>query len=441
MILTFAVTNFRSFAETARLDLTTPELRTITPRAGKTWSDVTDRVAAIYGANAAGKSTVLDAINALAHSLRTPGSGRIHQPHAATAKANPCTEYEVEFVADSTRYAYKVCASTWGIAREELRSYPKGTSRLLFRRTMGSEQGTTNFAPGASLTGPSAEVWRITKPTMLYLATAHRFGHPQLAPIARALLAGVGIDHLSFRERQDEDVLRRVVMEMVAAPDAQVDLVKALVQAADLGVESMQVRSQEIPQEVRARIERVLRAMEDGDDQGEVDVPSLQEEVVFRHHCKDGKSFELPVHRESSGTITWLSMAWHALDSLRNGTVLLVDELDASLHPVLARQVVELFLDPSLNTKGAQLVFSSHDVTLLGNSPTRLLEPRQVWFAQKGRYGESELFSQDMFDNRRGNNSERRYLAGAFGALPNIDDRLLQDYLALPSSTPETIIG
>lgn len=440
MILKFAVTNFRSFAGTAELNLTAPSLRTNTPRAGQTWLEVTDRVAAIYGANAAGKTTVLDAINALAHSIRSPGSGRFFQPHAGAVESDPCTSYEVDFVADGVRYHYSVCAASWGIKHEELRSFPKGSSRLLFVRTRESSDAEVSFNPGASLTGPTAEVWRITKPSMLFLATAHRFGHDRLAPIARALLAGVGIDHLSFRERQDHDVLERVVMEMVAAPESQVDLVKALVQAADLGIESMEVRTQEIPADVRAKIERVLRALEDGDDDS-ADVPSLRDVVIFRHRGLDGEEFELPVHQESSGTITWLTTAWHALDALKNGTVLLVDELDASLHPMLARYVVELFLSRSLNNRGAQLIFSSHDVSLLGNSPTRLFNSRQVWFVEKDEVGASEMFSQDEFENRRGNNSERRYLAGAFGAVPNIDDRLLQDYLNYSSNPPSAVDG
>lgn len=439
MILTFAVTNFRSFAGTAELDLTSPVLRTNTPRVGQTWTGVTERVAAIYGANAAGKTTVLDAINALAHSLRAPGSGRFFQPHAGRSETDPYTEYKVEFVAEGVRYAYSVSAAPWGIKHEELRSLPKGTSRLLFRRSQDGAEAEVEFVHGASLSGPTAEVRRITKPSMLFLATAHRFGHRHLAPVARALLAGVGIDHLSFRERQDEEVLERVVMEMVAAPGSQVNLVKALVQAADLGIESMEVRTQEIPPHVRERIERVLRALEDGDDDAAVDAPSLRDVVMFRHRGEDEAQFELPVHRESAGTITWLTTAWHALDALRNGTVLLVDELDASLHPALARYVVELFLSPSLNAKGAQLIFSSHDVTLLGNSPTRLFEPRQVWFVEKDEAGASEMFSQDEFENRRGNNDERRYLAGAFGAVPNIDDRLLQAYLTSSPSELDLI--
>ena len=107
-----------------------------------------------------------------------------------------------------------------------------------------------------------------------------------------------------------------------------------------------------------------------------------------------------------------------------------MDELDASLHPGLARYLVQLFLDSQTNPLGAQLIFTTHDVSLLGNSPTRLLEPRQVWFAEKDRSGRSELFCLDDFDNRVQNNNELRYLAGKFGAVPVIDETPLLSFIS-----------
>lgn len=430
VLLSFAVRNFRSFAEAAELTLTSPALRTNVPRGGQTWIDATERVAAIYGPNAAGKSTLLDAILALSTALKTPGSGRIFQPSVAkSSDGEPATEYDLEFVAAGVRYRYEVSAAPWGIAHEALFAYPKATARTLFTRTQSGAGETLEVRPGDSLTGPTAEVRRITTPKMLFLATAHKYGHGALAPIASSLLAGVGIDHISFRERLDEDVLHRVVMEMVAAPEAQVDLVRALVQTADLGLEGIEVRTQEVPEQARERIIRALRAMVEGEDVTEENIPALRDILVFRHRGAEGDIFELPVSRESSGTVTWLTTAWHALDALRRGSVLLIDELDASLHPDLARYVVSLFLSPHLNVHGAQLIVTSHDVSLLGNAPIRLLEPRNVWFVEKDESGSSELFSLADFDNRAGNNSERRYLAGKFGAVPDIDDRLLLRFI------------
>ena len=220
-------------------------------------------------------------------------------------------------------------------------------------------------------------------------------------------------------------------MEMIAGSEAQIDLVKALVKSADLGVERIEVREEEIPVKVRERVWRIMQALTDGDEGMPDDaVPQLRDAIVFVHRAEGGEEFELSVKQQSAGTIVWLTTAWHALDALRRGAVLLVDELDASLHPELARYIVELFLNPQLNSRGAQLIFTTHDVSLLGNAPTRLLEPRNVWFVDKNDCGVSELYSLDDFDNRKGNNSERRYMAGQFGAVPDIDDSLLVTFIA-----------
>lgn len=410
--------------------MVSPALRTNVPRADQSWAECSERVAAVYGANAAGKSTFLEAISAVSAAVRTPGSGRIFQPSGVSGAEDPATQFDIDFVVDDVRYIYQVSAREWGIDHEALYAYPKGSRRLLFMREQTAESASMQLSKGASLTGPTEEVRRVTRPQMLLLGTAHKYGHSTLAAVARGLLAGIGIDSLSFRERQDEDVLRRVVMEMIAAPDHQIDLVQALLRAADLGIERVVVRKEEVPPEVHQRIVRLLEAMEDGEEIDEAKVPRLRDVVAFVHRGEDGEEFELPVARQSSGTITWLTTAWHALDAIRQGSVLLIDELDASLHPDLARFIVQLFLTPHLNARGAQLIFSTHDVSLLGNAPVKLLQPRSVWFVEKDGQGRSELYSLADFDTRPGNNSERRYIAGQFGAVPKIDDSLLLKFIA-----------
>lgn len=406
-----------------------PDLRTNVPRAGQTWNDCTERVAAIYGPNAAGKTTLLEALHAVGQALRSPGMAIIHQPSRAHTSLDPSTRYEIGFVAQGTRYLYEIETAPWGTRHEALYSYPKGAKRLLFQRSQDQREGQLAFIKGSSLTGPTAEVKRITQSTALYLATAHRYGHKVLAPIAQALVAGTGMVHVSFRDRQDEALLRRVVLEMLAAPEAQVDLVKSLVQAADLGLDRIEIRQDEDLDSIRQRANQLIIELNDGREIMLKDLTGIQDAVVFIHHNESGEEFELPLKLQSSGTVTWLTTAWHALQALRNGSVLLVDELDASLHPDLVRYIVELFQNEHLNVLGAQLIFTTHDVSLLSNSPTRLLEPRNVWFVEKDANGDSEVYSMDQFDNRPGNNSERRYMAGKFGAVPEIDDALLLRYL------------
>ena len=114
--------------------------------------------------------------------------------------------------------------------------------------------------------------------------------------------------------------------------------------------------------------------------------------------------------------------------------MLCVDELDASLHPTLTATLVDMFKDPGLNARGAQIVFTTHDTALLDNSPVQLLEAGEVWMTEKSSSGASELFSlADFPSNRKGTNKQRRYLAGAFGAIPRVDTSSLRRYLSTPA--------
>lgn len=437
MLLSFSVRNFRCFADEVTLSMTSTKLRTNVPRKGQTWTDVTERVAAIFGANASGKTTVLEAIWALSQALLVPGHPDIRQPTAGKSESYPI-EYTVDFIANSIRYSYELKVSGWGISHEALYSYPKGSRRMLFARQQEDHDSPRLFEKGASLTGPTSEVLKITSQTAPFLGMASRYGHDTLAPIARALAAKLGVNFITFRDRQDEQLLKRVLMEMLDSPDEQIDLVDALLRAADLGICGVEIRKEEIPDDAIKKIRRLLEVFRDGGDPiDERSIPRLQEVILFKHVGKDGEEFLLPVQGESAGTITWLTTAWHVLSALRDGSILLIDELDASLHPELARYLVELFLAPQFNTRGAQLIFTTHDVSLLGNSPTRLFDPQNVWFTEKNRTGHSELYSLADFDNRRGNNDQRRYLAGQFGAVPDIDSALLLRYMATDQANDE----
>ena len=442
MLLSFSVEGFKCLAEEATLSFAAKGLRTNIPRAGQTWTSSTERVAAIYGANAAGKSTVLEAISALSRAIRTPGLGSIWQPSAFNLGTDKhVVKYGVEFIADDILYEYIVKVAFWGVCEETLYSYPVGKRRLLFSRSRDGLDNREIFNKGVSLTGPTMQTLKITKKNALFLAVAQKYGHPELTPIARALMADIGITMITFRDRQDRDILRRVLLEMLDAPDSQIDLVSGLLKAGDLGIINVEIQEREIPERLYEKVRSAIETLRDGGDEISDDIfQGLREVIVFTHEGPDNTTFTLPMGQESAGTLTWLTTAWHALNALRHGSVLLIDELDASLHPELARYIVQLFMLPQVNTKGAQLVFTSHDVSLLNNAPTRALEDRNVWFVEKDVVGRTELFSLADFDNRAGNNNERRYLAGQFGAVPDIDDTVLLKYLSVPESTESTMV-
>ena len=120
---------------------------------------------------------------------------------------------------------------------------------------------------------------------------------------------------------------------------------------------------------------------------------------------------------ESEGTIHLFYYLAPLLTTLQSGTVLAIDELDASLHPLLVRRVVEMFQSPKTNPKGAQLIFTTHDTSLLQDMET-LFRRDQVWFVEKNADQASELYSLAEFKTKKGEDFSLAYLRGLYGGIP-----------------------
>lgn len=151
--------------------------------------------------------------------------------------------------------------------------------------------------------------------------------------------------------------------------------------------------------------------------------------VVQLVHRVEGERAPLNLHNESEGTRTWFRLIGPVLDALGKGSLLLVDELDASLHPTLSAQLLRLFHDPVTNPAGAQLVFTSHDTSLLNH-----LNRDEVWLTAKLPDGSTRLGPLTEFAGervRKSQNLENAYLHGRFGALPQIDQTELLRALGL----------
>jgi AAA15 family ATPase/GTPase len=136
---------------------------------------------------------------------------------------------------------------------------------------------------------------------------------------------------------------------------------------------------------------------------------------MFGHPGLDGRTVFLDVDLESDGTKRLLVLLDQAFRALDRGSVLVVDELDASLHTRAAETVVSLFLSKETNPNGAQLVATTHDTNLLS---MRGLRRDEIWFAEKDDLGRTSLFPLTDIHTRAGDNLERGYLQGRFGAIP-----------------------
>jgi hypothetical protein len=400
VLLKFRVGNYRSIREVQELSFVATELNEGTAREVDVKPAAKMRVLpviGVYGANASGKSNVL---SALAH-LGRLGRGLMRdvwspgwESHALDpAMRDKPTRYDVEFIADGVRYAYGLEFTDDAVYAEWLHAYPNGRRQVWFER-----DGTYSLRFPDNHLGPTqATLAELVRPDRPFVALANEVRHPLLAPVAK-WFDGLRTSSPGQRSRM---LLGETLAKLFA--EGQKDRILDLLRRADPGIEGADVVTVE-PLE------------------GEVTGLSARsrQEVRLRHRGRDGSSL-LPLSLESDGTRAWLAMFRPLLRALVAGGVLIVDELDGSLHPELAAETIRMFYDRRLNPRGAQLLFSSHDVSMLSNvygSP--LLDRDQLWFTEKDREGATNLYPLADFKPRKGENLERGYLSGRYGAVPGL---------------------
>lgn len=370
------------------------------------------RVAGIYGANAAGKSNVLDALQfmgeavAASHRLWPPEGPIPREPFLLDAehRSEP-SFFEADIVVEGVSYQYGFVLDDERILEEWLYAFPHGRRQVWFSR---DAKAAEPFAFGKKLKGNNRVLARLTRPNCLFLSVAAGYNHEALLAVyrwfARKLRSATAQDRASWTTFQDF-ISQRERKEHEAA-------VLDLLQRADLGVTGFEVRREAPGRPPEEKPDLLVRSP-DG---------SLW---VFELKHKAGRAtVALPLAKESRGTRAWLSLLGPMLEALESGSLLCVDELDASLHPRLAVEVVQIFQNPDLNPKGAQLLFNTHDTSLLGTLLGKpVLHRDQVWFVEKDATGASHVYPLTDFKPRKLENVERGYFHGRYGAIPFLPPR------------------
>ena len=427
MLLRFVAQNHKSLRGRIELDLRRPSLQTLRPRPGESWRAHVYPAAGIFGSNASGKSTVIDALHyvfsAISYSA-TSWQARTHAQHApflldAGSRHTPST-YELDFVLAGTRYEYGFSMGPEGVTRESLRDLSGARWRTLLERT-GTSLRTHRSIKSL---GPVTQ-------RELALSRAVLLRHPQLAAIGRGLAEHFDIAPLGdiHRERR-----LRGITESLADGVLDFNDIVTLLQIADIGVERVAMREETPPREamevvrkIRHLLETGLRPHTDGEESAATDQeisPDISDAVIrnleFTHRGDSMQHPPFSINDESAGTIAWLALAVPALDALRNGGLFCVDEIDASLHSHLVETLIGFFTNADINRSGAQLVFTSHDTYLLSPLSDIDLEPEQVWFTEKGSDGATELVCLAEYPRHKDANVAKRYLAGRYGAVPRV---------------------
>ena len=433
ILLRFTFRNHRSFRDEAVFDLTRSSLSTLKLPEGTRWADHVHHVDGVYGANASGKSNLLDALSYALRAIKSSAStwlglpGFPRAPFALDpARLGAPGEYELEFVSRGRRYDYRFSVDAEGICDESLKVVGKQRWTTLLKRTRNGK---------VARVGGLARVAR----RELALSRAAEMDHEVLAPIRRDLVEGFDVYRVGDREVRAR--LARIV-DLLVKGGLEFDELVALARIADTGITRIRVEEREVPEELREFFRRLMQRDKqttqdmtdtngDSNQQTEAEDARLAREFIARSlaftHGREGA--DLRERDESTGTMAWLALGTAVLDALRNGRVLVVDELGAALHPDLSRIIVDWFEDPDVNATGAQLVFTSHDMSLMGTGSGELAKREQVWLVEKDAEGASELVNLGEFALQPRSNVPKQYLEGRFGAVPYTVPSLIHSLL------------
>jgi predicted ATPase len=430
VLIRFEASNYRSIANPVELSMVAidrdrPEARD-QPMLGESLLPV----AAVFGPNASGKSNIVAAFawvrDAVQNSMRAWDDGIPVEPFAFGVSPSMPSEFTIEVTIDGVRFDYLLAIDREKVRYEALFHYPERKRRRIF------ERDGAGFKIQRGLGGISGTRELLTERT-LALSVARRFDEPLVSGFVRDLLR---TQTLGFQQRPSHHfgdigllfdsrlVTRQSTMRWFEEGDQSSlfgdddelgvsgdrDQALALLRLADLGIDDVVIDMLEFTFPGTSDVRR-------------------KRKVVRLVHRVTGESAPLDFASESEGTRTWFDLIGPVLTALRHGSLLLFDELDASLHPTLSAQLIRLFHDPGTNPSGAQLVFTSHDTSLLNH-----LNRDEVWLTTKRPDGSTRLGALAEFAGervRKSQNLENAYLHGRFGALPQVDQTALLRALGL----------
>lgn len=408
MLIDFSVSNFRSIRDEATLHMAANsgnELRDTNVAVPTTTEGVrpipTVRTAVIYGANGAGKTNLIRALGAMQEIVLSSARGLDELPVVSfrfdEAMRDKPTKLQATIIgSDGVRYRFGFKATKKAVLEEWLYAWPRGRVQKWYVR-----HGEA-FDFGERLVG-DREVWsRATRPDALFLSTAIGLNSAQLRPVfdwfARHLhVGGVGGWSPTYTIECCDD-RKEEVMRFLHSADVAI---------SDLMVTKEDFSPAMIPEDMPASLRETLR-----EDLKGAEVASVR----LTHETGTGAKGDLELEEESDGTQKVFALAGPWIDALANGYLIVLDELHDNLHPNLVQFLVGCFHEPKLNRKGAQLVFSTHETTILSHE---IFRRDQIWFCERDENLATSLYALSEFKPRPGVvNLERAYLSGRFGALP-----------------------
>ncbi|MDP3478790.1 MAG: ATP-binding protein [Desulfoprunum sp.] len=419
MLIEFSVSNYRSFWKSQTLSMAagvSKELQkenTFDPLIKSLPSLL--RSAVVYGANGSGKSNLIKALAFMQEFVLSSSKESLEgeeirrKPFLLHSDApSQDSEFEVVFIEDEIRFQYGFMVTDKKVTNEWLLAYPGNRPQRWFERSYNPEKKKDEWYFGPKFSGSKKVLQGATRSNALFLSTAVQLNSEQLLPVYNWFQRLVVIEHGELIERE---FTAKSCEDTGTCNDILKFMKGAGVDVDDIAIKERKFEELPLPSDMPEDLKKIIQKGMQG---------KVIKEVFFRHDLDDSqKSVLFPLLEESDGTQKLFAYAAPWLDVLRNGRVLIVDELDNSFHPHLVRYLLNLIHNPEWNTANGQIIFSTHDTSILD---TNIFRRDQIWFMEKNKNQATELYPLTDFHPRKNEALEKGYLQGRFGALPYIGD-------------------
>lgn len=368
--------------------------------------------AGIFGANASGKSGLLQAMSDMRsivlHSFRrgdrTAGIRRRPFLLDEETRRQP-SRFEIELILKGVRWEYGFEIDDERVLGEYANYYPNGRRVKLFDRDLGE----VRFGPTIR-TESRRFLELLLHDNVLLLSVADVADSKDIRPLFEWFMR-----NMMIVDQKNRGIRTSFTADLAHSSNMR-HRVLSFLKAADLGVADIKKISPD--PDTAERIMIALSSVFDDDSEFDDTEQIVIEDIVNLLHDSANGHIELELEDESSGTMAWVGVIGPVLQALDHGDVLLIDELGASLHPHLVKYLIELFQDTETNPRCAQLIFNSHDTKIMEHEHPRALGRDQLWLTEKLNDGSTTLYSIAEFKTRVNEALERRYLEGRFGGIP-----------------------
>ena len=411
MLIQFSVTNFLSFRDEVILSLSTNKDNSHKENLLFYKNERILPSVAIYGANAAGKSNLHKAMRAAIRMIRSSNNLQIDQPLLITPflldenSRNNKTKFEFIYVYNGIKYEYGFVLDTQYVWEEYLYEYRSSKPSMIFERSnINTYRFTSKSKPQLS------KIVDKNTSNKLFLATATSW-NSDLTKDAYMWFSNMvdtydsqNLEELMFKEfEKNDDSLNKFMLN--------------LLQKVDINITNFNYEKN------KQDANQMLMDIEDFINLRFKDSGILKQPKIMTSHqvIENGKKqeYELNYFDESNGTKRLFTYGPVLKNALENGKTIIIDEIDNALHPAMTKSLIEMFQNPNINKKSAQLIFNTHEISLLD---LNLFRRDQIYFVEKdNKTGVSDLYSLDDFSPRKSDNIQKGYLQGRYGAMPAVN--------------------